>query len=452
MDESSERVNETFRAWNPRRTRATVAALVVLAAALSALHTRAYREINYVDELQHIDYMIKAGRGEMVRRGDVDGQEALREEACRGIDIGPEDFRANYQQEKALPPCDAPHLDPLRFPERGVNTAYLHPPTYYAVTGVVARAIRAMTGANIVTAARLLGIVWLGLAVALLWALMIENGVSPPAAVPLSVLFSAAPAMLISTGTVNPDATLPAAGAALLLTVQRWERGASPTWLPAVIAAASTAMKVSNAVTVGFLVVYLLWRARRSEDQRPPRRRMAAVLVAAAVIPAVAWLVTENAIARVPSLAVPLNSRLHVDVIPAEDLAASVPALVTPLRSVQAAPFLQRPGRSAIVFGTEWLLVGAAVAAAALGVRGSRWESLGGGALLALVTAGPALVVMNFFVLRLAFPIPGRFGLGVVPALFVAAGPLGEKLGGRIAISTLAGVTLVQVVFASIAG
>jgi len=105
-----------------RRERAVLAALLVLAISVLGLYIRAYHPLSHADGLQHTDYLIKASHGELVRRGDRIGAIAMREMSCRGIDVGPDDYQRFYGRPKDLPACDAPSLDPARFPEEGFNT------------------------------------------------------------------------------------------------------------------------------------------------------------------------------------------------------------------------------------------------------------------------------------------------------------------------------------------
>src|SRR5437660_6480466 len=126
--------------------------ILLLSITLVGLHVRAYPKLSPIDELQHIDALYRASHGEIVRRGQLVGQEAMGEEACRGIDAL---FRP--------PPCGGPY-QPSRFQEAGINTADIHPPTYYFATVGVADLLRAVgLASNLVDAGRLVGALWLGL-------------------------------------------------------------------------------------------------------------------------------------------------------------------------------------------------------------------------------------------------------------------------------------------------
>ncbi|MEP4653141.1 MAG: hypothetical protein ABJ314_23410, partial [Ilumatobacter sp.] len=113
-----------------------VGALFLVSLILVGLHVRAYTQLSPIDELQHIDYVIKAGDFEPPHVNDPVGFEAMAEAACRSVDapgyIGP--------------PCGLDRYDPEDFQENGVNTAARQFPVYYTITGVISRFVVA-TGA-----------------------------------------------------------------------------------------------------------------------------------------------------------------------------------------------------------------------------------------------------------------------------------------------------------------
>src|SRR5439155_19262547 len=97
----------------------------------------AYTKTSPIDELSHIDTLIKASRFDIVKGDERVGQAALREEACRGID------RAD-----PLPPCDSVTFDPQDFRDLGVNVISGRFPVYHLVTGLPARVLSAVTGTD----------------------------------------------------------------------------------------------------------------------------------------------------------------------------------------------------------------------------------------------------------------------------------------------------------------
>jgi len=62
-----------------------VAALVLLALGSVGLHVDRYTKVSPVDEMQHIDYLYRAPSAPAY--GDKVGQDAMREQTCRGLDL-----------------------------------------------------------------------------------------------------------------------------------------------------------------------------------------------------------------------------------------------------------------------------------------------------------------------------------------------------------------------------
>src|ERR1035437_4693878 len=58
--------------------------LLLVAIALVGLHVHTYTKVGPIDELQHIDYLYKSPA--IVAMGDRVGQDAVRQEAFRGMD------------------------------------------------------------------------------------------------------------------------------------------------------------------------------------------------------------------------------------------------------------------------------------------------------------------------------------------------------------------------------
>lgn len=168
----------------------------VLIMILGALVLSSYPRISPIDELQHLDSTIKASQGRWyLSPGETFGQEALRTEACSGLD---------YPFE--LPPCDSPSFDPARFQEAGLNTAAGRPSLYYVVTGYLARALSWTTGAGFLLSARIVSLLSLALGAALTTWVALRLSGSALLAVSLGVTIAALPPVLGQGITVNPDA------------------------------------------------------------------------------------------------------------------------------------------------------------------------------------------------------------------------------------------------------
>ena len=123
-------VTGSKRAVGPTvRRLAPYAYLFVIAMLAAGVHIARYTEFSPIDELRHVDYAMRASSFHAPRLGDVLSQDAMREEACRGLDLPWEDQ-----------PCNTKKFAPLHFRDLGYQTATAHPPTYYLGAGFFARA------------------------------------------------------------------------------------------------------------------------------------------------------------------------------------------------------------------------------------------------------------------------------------------------------------------------
>lgn len=434
-----------------RRTSALVLALLLLfAGAVQVGHVARYRRISPIDELQHLDYLIRVPRGQIPGSGDQFGQDSLRIETCSRLDEG-------FDQQ--VPPCvtdPAVTLDPAVFQEGGYNTAYIHPPTYYLVDGLVARAIDAVVPGDqsLLTTGRLAGLVWALAAVVFLWLLLAEVGAGLLARAALIVIVVSAPTILHATSTVNPDGSAVAVGAAILWAVLRWERGRLAAWVPIVCAVAVAATKVTNLAATGVVVGYLLVGAlterraaaagaRRWDRQRPwgslaDRVRMALGIVLVTMVVAGMWAVAQKLLEEVPPETLPMSVRTAASSFPIAELASSWHQTVSPLRGPYLAPFLRTTPVTVMAGLVDLALMVGAVVGTVLAPAGSRARRLGAVVLAMTVLLPPVLVVFNALVPKVYVVIPPRYGISLVPALVAAAVPLVRRRSWGYATSVVA--------------
>lgn len=277
--------------------------LLALCAPLVALHESKSKPLFVLDEFAYADYLQKVHDGQLfVRRGEVTGQRTLRELACRGYNpdaIWP-----------VRPPCDAPSYDPAEFPNSGVDSADVHPPTYFVITDLGARAIMALgITDNLVRAGRLFGAVWMAAGLLALWYLMRAFGANRWAAALGLGLVTASPALRWAWYYLTPDAANILVGSLVVLAVLRWER--ADNGLVALAGAGALAMgfKAPNLVVVVAVATYLAVRAALARRASPadvaaggylaPRRYLlaAASVLGGASVVVVAWLVARMALA-----------------------------------------------------------------------------------------------------------------------------------------------------------
>jgi hypothetical protein len=368
------------------------------------------------------------------------GQDTLRIETCHRIDS---------PFDAAVPPCspDDPPLDPLVFQEEGYNTAYIHPPTYYVVDGVLARVIDAVLPGDhdLLTTGRLAGLVWVAGGVVLLFFLLDELRAGLLARSALILLAVTAPTVLHGSATINPDGTALVAGAAVLWTVLRWERGKGRAWVPVAVVALTTATKVTDLMGVVVVLVYLAIRAvvrtapvegvpawswsgvkARFLDPEGPARRllgMMVAMVAAVAVVSVAWLVTQKVLEVASPSTIPMVYRYRFDRFPFQELASNWHQTVSPFVERYVPPFLQSRTVLTMAAVVDLLMVAGPVAGTVMAVRRSRERSLGVAALIVMPLVGPLLVLFNAVIQQLYVVIPSRYALSIVPALLAASVP-----------------------------
>ena len=393
-------------------------ALLIFAGAsvLVGAHVAAYRPVSPFDEGVHFDYVIEASRFELVRKGEQIGPEAMRVVACRGVDI----------DGVALPPCDPDELVPEAFPGLGFSTADIHPPVYYGITGILARGLVATGIApDMFTAARLVGILWLGLGLLLIWYVGREVGI---AAAPLAVVIAAlvaTPTLLHASATVNNDTTGLVAGGLLALVTLRWERGSSPLWLLGAMAFFALALKTTNALAVGVCVAYLLLRPRpsdepveESEPVEPRRSNRAAILimVGASAVSLVGWVVLRALLATSvelpPDAAAPPGIRVL-------DVLSHLTTFITPVSyGLPATEVLGEVAFWAMGGYLGVLMVGATVGPVLRGAFSERRDRLAASAGLTMLLGG-VLFALASYALYGRVTVSPRYGISLIPVLAV---------------------------------
>lgn len=398
-------------------------ALVLLAGIVVVGFVRAYPLIAPADELHHVDALDRATDLGLTRAGDQVREPAIREAACRRVDAA---FDAD------VPDCDEPELRPDALGEERFNTTYVHPPTYYVVTGTLGRAVVALPGlASWVTAGRLVGGLWLALGVVLTWWLLVELGVALLVRIPLLVVMICAPATVLASATVSPDATALAAGAGALLTVVLWESGRAHWMWPALTCGLAIACAITNVVGVLVALVYVGVRRLQSRGARTDRELVtvtAGMLVAVAVV-GLTWAVTSRSIQRADPDTIPALEDRH-DSVGASAIRENLTAGFTPLDDAYL-PHFSRESPTIRTFNV-WLnvVVGAgAVLGVAYAAPGSRLRAVGLAAVTVCLVAGAALVLVNFAVSGIDVAIRPQDALSALPGLLVAcAVPLERRV------------------------
>ena len=426
----------------------TVADRVVLACCLAlvvlvvALHVDKYTQLSPIDELQHLDYVIKAPDA-VIGRGERVGQEAMRTELCRGIDA----------PLAGLPPCDTPGpLDPEWFQERGYNTASVHPPTYYAVTSVLARVLEPLLGLEALhTAARLVGIFWLGAGIWLVWRLLVHLGTSPVSQLALLSLLIVSPTVVLASATISPDSTAVLAGAAVVAAVWLWDEGVVGAWVPGAVTVIMLALKFTHVGAVVFAVAFLAVRSLQQaplaawRDSPVHRRhlRAAAVIAGSALAALMVWTVVQRVVEVEADPVIPMAEAMRATEFPTAQLFEQIDAGFSPLQNPYFTPPLRVPylvGLNHVLDTAALLAVGSAAVFAA---ARSRERALAAATATAMLALGPVTVLSNYVTSStLAVPIPPRYGLPLVSGAVVCAVPAMQRRWIRVGVTTLAAIVV----------
>lgn len=254
-----------------RRSRLWIALayLLVAAAIVVPVALGPGKALSRIDEPTHADYAYQVAHFRLPSAGSAIAPEIREHWSCVG------------QEGYELPECGT---DPgaWAFPYDGQNYNFAHPPLYYFAVGLPARALDAATGLDFVSAARLMGIGWLGGGMFMMFVALRRWRVDPAAALIAPLLLPAFPRVLHASTTVNPDAVAVLAGAAAVwLAARVFVEGSSDWRLPAALTAAAGLTKTITAVP--FIAIALLIVFRLVRDLRVRRFARADLIVPVAI-------------------------------------------------------------------------------------------------------------------------------------------------------------------------
>ncbi len=450
--------------------------LFVVAILATGVHMAKYTEMSPIDELRHVDYAMRVTKGHFPILGDKLSQEAMREEACRGLDL----------DDVTEPACDTKVFDPFEFRDDGWQTATAHPPPYYLGAGLVARVAEGvgisdsfLDGARAFSALLLAA----GLMVAFAAGRAAGMRASPLlAALTLLPVFSA---VIHAQSTVNPDSTAILAGAIVMLVGLMWERGRLPLWTLAIAGAFAAGTKYTSLLavlmmTAVFVVraepveLWVTWRgarrARRSgtevgatpegeaapeveaapgsvlvaveADVDPPgvRSRLdyvkaAVVLLGAALVVTLTWMMIDRLRATIDPSIVPQNQYLASHGIPPLETFISPRQLfawLPPVDSYDTPRFFSPYVQDVRIIAT-YLYVGAVLMAALRINRRDRISLFGGFGVAASLLGAPAFIVFTVVVSRVVIDAPARYGMSLLPFMAaILASFVKNRVGGAL--------------------
>ena len=430
---------------------AVTVGLVFMAVLLVALHVRAYTKVSPIDEQMHIDYLVRAPGLQPVVSGTKLGEQAMREEACRGIG-----------SSFSPPPCDSPLLRPDQFEFSGYNSAYIHPATYYDITAVLARTLQAAAGLpSLVTAARLIGGLWLAAGLVLSYLAARKLGAPALSSLGVVLLAAATPVVLFLSATVTPDSMNLLVGAGVLYLVLLWEEQPARWWLLVAASVAAVAVKLTNAVVLPTLAMYLILRAipgaggwwkpvmigardhgdsATGINQLTPRRAITAagVLGVTSLVLAALWMLAVQRNAVLDASLQPMNVYLqtHSASLRSADVVSSVTAFLPPILSQYIPPPLDRATSRVIIQITVGLFIAGLVASVLGAGVAARLRSLGLSTLVVALTGGPLFTVYYYVGLHQVITIPPRYAMALLPAMLsLVAAALSARWSGVVLVA-----------------
>jgi hypothetical protein len=387
-------------------------------------HVLSFTQLSHIDEYQHVDYLDRTLQLEHVRGGEQVEELAMREQACRGIDL--EGF--------VLPPCGS-ELSPELFPGSGYNHTYLDPPTYYAVTGPLAKLVQGVTGLDsLVTAARGVGALWLGTGLLVAFLLARRLGADVWAAAGATLVLAGSPMVLQAASTVTTDAPLLLTGGLLTLFAVGAVEGRISPWWVAVGGGAAMAVKTTSVTVVGMVALFLLVRAvreRRAGSESSPAAKSLLLLVCGSAAASVPWAIFNRATALPSAEEIPAFQGYKTESIGWLELSRSFNDMVPPI-SGSAMRFMQTPSIDLLLAVVGVLIIAATTGLAWFGAREDPATSLAASLVTAMVLGGPVLVALFFVGEQMSVTVPPRYGLSLLPgvAACVAVAASRRSYGG----------------------
>jgi hypothetical protein len=247
-------------------------------------------QISLIDEATHADYAYQVAHGHIPARGSTIAPPILREWACRGSSDG-----------FAMPSCSAPTLNPASFPALGENYNFGHPPLYYAITGVLARAANTVvSGHHFVGLARATGFLWLFSAMLVMYLAVRRFRVHWVIAASAASVLAFSPGVLHASSMVTNDAPAALCGAVGLYLMAGVLRTGRIGWIaPTLATLLATATKVLNGlpmlILAGVLVVLGIARLHRGEARSAARLAPAvAGIVVAFLVVYEGWTIFQS--------------------------------------------------------------------------------------------------------------------------------------------------------------
>jgi hypothetical protein len=388
-----------------------------VAIVLVGFHMTKFGYVSVIDENAHYDYINTFP--DAPNNGDKLSQESLRVTSCRHY---PPDFVFPF------PKCGAKTYDANAYPGGGFSTAVSTPPAYYWATALVAHPLSAVTGRDLFTAARLVGGLWLALLMSTCFLLARSLRASRLAGVGAALLVGSSSDIVSSAATLGPDVFTAAVSGLVLLAALRYDRSRRALLLLTGAVALAALTKLTAFTAVGLAMVYLVLHPLLApkEERRllPVGRALGVSALQMGVFSLLSWLWLQRPSAASAAAAGngPSTELFNAVKIPWAELKGSLPyTFLTPNVGNFNAPFLEGVANAHVETVCVGILV-IAMFAAAFALRSApRVSALGIGLVLLALTGPVILLLLNFYVNHIYFPLPARYGDGLLPAFAAVA-------------------------------
>ena len=224
--------------------------------------------VSLYDEMTHVDYAYRIAFEQRVPRAVEPLSDTVLEEwACRPSAWNPD--------EELCDLAEAGRAEPEEFPADGANYNGFHPPLYYALTGVGARGLLALTSPltdlSLVVAMRVMSMIWLSAGLIAFYGTMRMWLTRRSLSLAITLALGTTPAIASFGMQVNPDATAVLAGAAAVYLAHRIFHGRPSFAAAAILALLVASTKLLAVVAIFSVVTVARLRAlirMRKEDRR----------------------------------------------------------------------------------------------------------------------------------------------------------------------------------------
>lgn len=432
-----------------------IVAALVMGVSVTASHSLAFSPF---DEWMYFDYLNKLPSQGFIRLGEPVGTTAMNWMACNGLQA----------YGNPVDACGVKPIDYSIFPFKGVQSAQLYTPLFFAPTWVVASAVQAVTGITFLEAARFSGTFWLIGTMAAITAVLRMFKVPSTAAIAVGLLFLATPFTWWTYTFVSTDAPGALIGAVAVLLIERVIRGRLNAWWLAPFFVLAVLIKAVNVIAIGIVLLYaiarlitryrhrLVWRRpgvwRAAMAGRGPIAPITGTLVAgvAAGIAQVAW--TRFIAANVIGLGPVMGDERPMKFADAIGLAwAFIPSMFSTGASELSAMSWKFASAPFVGQAIGWLCVGGVLGLVWLNRQRGLDRTVTNVTLVASVLAGPVLALVFTASVGTYVNLGARYGANLIPLILTSVAIMVSGRLHRRILLVLAAVCYVFVVAVSVA-